>query len=134
MSARRLRFFATLALCSLQALAEGSGDRLSSMAGTWDVTPRMWPSPRAAAISLPPHAGCNREQPTDRAAVSHAAGGAAQEGVPGLRVRVFQEAVRRSAIEHLDLALQRDQQRLTLAVFRLARRHLHPALADAVLL
>src|SRR5207237_6866433 len=40
----------------------------------------------------------------------------------------------RSAIERLDLALQRDQQRLTLAVLRLARGHLHPALADAVLL
>ena len=54
MPARRLSLFATVALCSLQALAEGSGDRLSSMAGTWDVTQRMWPAPGAEAISLPP--------------------------------------------------------------------------------
>ena len=54
MPARRLSMFAIVALCSLQALAEGSADRLSSMAGTWDVTQRMWPSPGAEAISLAP--------------------------------------------------------------------------------
>ena len=48
--------------------------------------------------------------------------------------RRLARSTRTSAVEGLDLSLQPDQQRPALAVERLARRHLHPAFADAVLL
>src|SRR5687767_4163731 len=76
--------------------------------------------------------GSSRLPSVSRAMAALAA--ASMSASSGRARRMVSVTARPSTVEGLDLALELEQQRLALAVDGLARRHLHPAFADAVLL
>src|SRR5665811_900416 len=90
---------------------------------------RCWPVPEAISNALPRSGSTWRSTSRMGCLLRSAAGlksgwGMAKESMQGFRSRLL--------IKRFDPALQLDQQRIALAIQRLACGHLNPALADAV--